>query len=222
MAHPCLLTFFAAILLCMQEHDHSTYYNSADKVQRYIDKDQKYEHITRDILTEFLSDLPTGGSVLDVGCGYGRDVATMRGMGFTAHGIDASQAMIDAARERYGDYFQYAALADLQNWPHSYDIVHCRNVLVHVAVADLAVTLKNLCRILKSGGTLVLISKEGEGASITHTMGADHPRETLLHSKEFLANLLQTERLELMEPPLTMTLPSAKGDPLFRIRARKA
>ena len=42
--------------------------------------------------------LPDGGSIIDIGCGFGRDMAFFESNGFQVHGIDGSSAMLTEAR----------------------------------------------------------------------------------------------------------------------------
>ena len=49
-------------------------------------------------LLDFCAQLPTGGRVLDYGCGPATDGAHMAAMGFEVHAFDASDKMVQAAR----------------------------------------------------------------------------------------------------------------------------
>lgn len=50
-----------------------------------------------------LLNLADGGSVLDLGCGKGGNIAHLATLGFHATGIDISPAQLDAATSRWGD-----------------------------------------------------------------------------------------------------------------------
>lgn len=199
---------------------HHEYYNTEERVQAYIEKDKKWAVFTSNILKDLLVDLPKSGSVLDVGCGYGRDVNTFLELGYNAFGIDDSRAMVEMAKKNYGDHFQQLSLQDLERLERKYDIVHCRNVLVHVPQKELMMAVTRLYDATLSQGTIILISKEGSGISITHTTGA--ARETILHNKEFIAELFLKLGASLIEPPYTLPSLSANGDRLFCMRIKKS
>lgn len=60
--------------------------------------------IERPWLDRFLAQLPQGGDILDLGCGAGEPIAAyFMQQGFRVLGLDASQAMIDLARENLPD-----------------------------------------------------------------------------------------------------------------------
>lgn len=198
---------------------HREYYNTEERVQAYIEKDKKWADFTRDILEDLLVGLPKAGHILDAGCGYGRDVNTFLELGYRAFGVDESLSMIEVARKNYGEFFQQCSLQDLNELGKKFDIVHCRNVFVHVLPKDLEITVSRLYDVTNSKGFIILISKEGSGVSITHTTGT--VRETILHSKELIAELFLKLGASLIEPPYTLPSPSANGDRLFCMRIKK-
>lgn len=198
---------------------HQDYYSTPERVEAYIEKDRPWITSTTQVLKNMLCDLPSSGSVLDVGCGYGRDVKTFQELGYQAIGVDASGAMIEVARKNYGDYFQTLAIENLESLNQRFDIVQCRNVLVHIYPKDLLHIITCLYNVTVKGGVILLISKEGSGVSVTHTTG--FARETILHSKEAIANIFSNLGGILLEPPYTLEKASANGDALFCIRIKK-
>ena len=67
-----------------------------------FDSDRTRELFERPWLDPFLALLPTGGTILDIGCGSGEPIARYcieRGFGVT--GIDASPTLIDLCRSRF-------------------------------------------------------------------------------------------------------------------------
>ena len=55
-------------------------------------------------LDRFLAHVPTGGTVLDVGCGTGEPIARyLTGRGLAVVGVDASPSMIGLCRARFPD-----------------------------------------------------------------------------------------------------------------------
>lgn len=198
---------------------HFSYYDTADKVDAYIRKDAAYADLTHRIMLDLLKDLPSTGRVLDAGCGYGRDTKYLSDQGYDAIGVDQSTAMVKEAVKRYGPHFQVLPLQKLTDLSETFDLVWCRNVLVHVEEKEIPIVLDQLNAVTAQGGTLILISKEGQGVSVSHTTGS--PRETILHSKEEIAEQFQGLGMSLLEPPYTLPAPSAKGDKLFCMRLRK-
>ena len=49
----------------------------------------------------FAAELPKGSKVLDIGCGPGRSVELLRGLGYDARGIDSSQKVVTLANSPY-------------------------------------------------------------------------------------------------------------------------
>ena len=198
---------------------HITYYNNSDKVQAYIDKDQKSYDLRNHVLKKFLEGFPADGRLLDIGCGYGYDVHQLRQKGYDAYGVDQSASMISKATELFGPYFKTTSLFDLKHIDETYDIVISRNVLVHVETHDLKEALENIYSAIKPGGHGIISSKQGTGISITHTTGSK--RETRLHDMLDVAEIIRDIGGIEIEPPFVLELPSTNKDPLFGIRIRK-
>ena len=108
--------------------------------------------------TEVLDELRLvpGASALDVGCGFGADAADMAvrvapdGM---VTGIDRSEVMLDAARERHpaaGVTFQIADVTALPFPDASFDACRADTVLQHVP--DHRAGLMEMVRVVRPGG----------------------------------------------------------------------
>jgi len=111
--------------------------------------------------------LPTApASVLDLGCGTGSLAVLLAEVGHRVHGLDASPAMLAAARTKGA-----AARVDVSLVrgdaaappfaPASADVVLCRHVLW--ALDDQAAVVQRWARLLRPGGRLVLV--EGNWAT---------------------------------------------------------
>jgi SAM-dependent methyltransferase len=96
---------------------------------------------------------------LDVGCGDGKDVAFLSGLGAEVIGIDICEAAVLAARRRMQDQFgalsgtvakEDARLADLGF--EAYDLVVCYGLYHCLNDEDLAVVHKKVVRALQPGG----------------------------------------------------------------------
>lgn len=91
---------------------------------------------------------PSGGTILDVGCGAGQVVEALTARGFAARGIDVAPAEIQGC-ERY----------DGRVIPHpdaSLDSIGAFNVLEHVE--EPVAFLDEMARVLKPGGQMVVSS----------------------------------------------------------------
>lgn len=102
-------------------------------------------------------------SILDVGCGSGRDVGRLLKLGFKAHGVDASPSMIAEARaacraegvdETLVTVNTLPALAGIAD--NAFDGVLCCAVLMHVPDEQLFDAIYGLRRVLRPGGRLLI------------------------------------------------------------------
>ena len=109
---------------------------------------------------KFASYLPNEASVIDMGCGSGRDVMAFSDMGHDAAGLDAAKELLKLAEERLeiktiaADMSEYKAASP-------YDGIWCCASLIHLSDEEKARFFNNLERNLKPGGVLFISVKEG-------------------------------------------------------------
>lgn len=116
--------------------------------------------------------LRPGQSVLDAGCGYGADVAEMAalvGPAGRAAGIDASEAMIAAARQRFAGTgqtatFETADVCGLRFPDASFDACRAERLLQHVPDPGRAVS--EMARVTRPGGRVTVIEFDLGGLMI--------------------------------------------------------
>lgn len=98
------------------------------------------------------------GPTVDIGCGSGREVAWLCANGYPAVGYDASDGLVAEARRRYPDLtFARAELPALDGVARaSFDNVLCETVIMHLARADIAPSVRALVSVLKPNGVLYL------------------------------------------------------------------
>ncbi|MCY7364570.1 MAG: class I SAM-dependent methyltransferase [Frankiaceae bacterium] len=103
------------------------------------------------------------GRVVDLGCGPGQDVQELRRRGFCAVGVDLSPAMLRAGARRAGGAFVVGDLRALPLQDRSVDGAWSSYALLHVPDGDLGTALRELHRVLRPGGTAVLVTASAGG-----------------------------------------------------------
>ena len=113
-------------------------------------------------LTGFLSRLPPGGTVLELGTGNGRDAAAMLAAGFAVTPSDASPELAAEAEARLGRSVRIMAFHELDEI-EAYDGVWACAALLHAPRDELTDDLARIFRALRPGGHLVASFKAGDG-----------------------------------------------------------
>lgn len=98
-----------------------------------------------------------GKNILDAACGPGKYAEILMEKGATVTGFDISAKMIEQAQKRNGakgDFFVHDMAEPLDMFEdQSFDMVLCALALGYVE--DWTLTMREFCRVLKSGGQLV-------------------------------------------------------------------
>jgi SAM-dependent methyltransferase len=81
---------------------------------------------------EQLSRLKSGGAVLDLGCGTGAFLSTLKGSSWQLHGIEMSEEAASLARKRCGAEVFVGDVLDARFPAGSFDAITCFNVFEHV------------------------------------------------------------------------------------------
>lgn len=116
----------------------------------------------------FAEAFPAGSSVLDMGCGSGRDVSSLLVLGYDAYGIDGTAGMVKFAIEHYpqlrGRVKQAVLPHDGLYFNKKFNCILCSAILMHITQAeifDAAYTIRNN---LEDGGRLLVsVPLEREG-----------------------------------------------------------
>jgi 2-polyprenyl-3-methyl-5-hydroxy-6-metoxy-1,4-benzoquinol methylase len=138
----------------------------------------------------FLPAVPNG-RLLDVGCGSGEWLQTMRGLGWQGEGVDFDEAAVKVGRQR--GLAVRCGTVQQQNYPsESFDAIILNHVIEHVP--EPVGTVSECRRILKRGGKLVLCTPNS--SSLGHLVfkenwrGLEPPRHLHLFSPQSLRRLL--------------------------------
>lgn len=119
------------------------------------------ENLTRDldqkVLREALANLHFN-SILEIGCGTGKNTSFLAQIGESVHALDFSAGMIEKAKRKVRAENVRFSMADLtQKWPcdnESYHLIVCNLVLEHIE--DLSFVFSEAFRILKKRGRFLI------------------------------------------------------------------
>ncbi|HVE94419.1 MAG TPA: class I SAM-dependent methyltransferase [Acidimicrobiales bacterium] len=132
--------------------------------------------------------------LLDVGCGDGRLLEHLRRLGWHVQGVEPDASAADAARRR-GLQVTTGTLESAAFGPEEFAAVTMSHVIEHLA--DPRRTLREIRRVLRPGGSLVVITPNAD--SVLHSVFGrdwfplDPPRHLLLHSSSSLDRLLREQ-----------------------------
>ncbi len=119
-----------------------------------------------EIRNRFIGSLPPQATrtptILDLGCGSGRDALAFREMGFVVFAMDPSPDMVEIARSRAAVPVSRGGAEDLQDEERFDGIWACASLL-HIRKSDLGNALERIRRALIPGGVLYASFKWGEG-----------------------------------------------------------
>lgn len=110
----------------------------------------------------FLEYIPTGGHILDAGCGSGRDSRAFLQRGYLVTACDAAESMVVAATAILGQPVLQLRFQEL-SFEQIFDGVWCCASLLHVPQHEMDDVLNRIARALNPGGILYASFKYGEG-----------------------------------------------------------
>ena len=138
-------------------------------------------------IDEFISHLPDGGTVLDIGCGGGVPVLrTLVDRGYIAKGIDFSQGMLDVAKENVPE--AELILGDITKTDfesESFDGIISTYAFIHIFRTQHPHLYSQIFNWLKPGGVMLVSTARTEWEEVHDYYGApmawSHPeaRESL-------------------------------------------
>ena len=141
--------------------------------QKYYDNNAeciaaKYERVNfSSVLEPIMAELPAGASVLDLGCGSGRDAASFVRCGFDVTGTDASPAMLEQAvwhhRELAGRVVLHALPKELPFQLGCFDAALAMAVFMHMEEAEIPRAFTAVRRVLRRGGLFAYSVNIGRG-----------------------------------------------------------
>ena len=136
--------------------------NQADGVRREGNDGRWYGQLE----ARFLTGLPNGALIADLGCGPGGDAARFAEAGFHVVGIDLSHGMLELARPALNGWAGQGKLQALPLRDRCVDAIWCSAALLHVPEQATTTVLREFHRVLRPSGRLALVTAVGEGESL--------------------------------------------------------
>lgn len=106
------------------------------------------------------------GRLLDVGCGTGARLSSMRQLGWEVAGIEPAADAVAIAWEKFGLQISVGTLEELRFHDETFDAMTMHHVLEHLT--DPVGTLNECFRILRPGGQIVIVTPNVK--SLCHTI----------------------------------------------------
>lgn len=134
------------------------------------------------MVAHFASLLPAPRRVLDAGCGAGRMMPVLDGLGCSVEGVDVSPGMIRRARADHPEFrSQVGSLTALPFADDSFDGVFLWYSTIHSPEDELPLILGEARRILRSGGLVLLAFQAGDGIRDVSANYRRHGHAIALH-----------------------------------------
>lgn len=139
------------------------------------------------------------GRLLDFGCGGGKFLRRMHGLGWDVTGIDFSETSVQAVREAGLKAIQ-GTLPNAELQPASFDVIAMRHALEHVP--DPPAVVRAARDLLAPGGRLVIQAPNYDAWDIDYfgdaAVGLDLPRHLIHFTPPTLSAMLQREGFRVL------------------------
>ena len=132
------------------------YYNY--NAEQFYDSTVKVE--MESIYAPFLRYLPEHASILDLGCGSGRDSLAFHQKGYQVDAIDYSETLVSKAQQLTGLPVRHQSFYELDE-ENKYDGIWACASLLHCERQKLPAVLSRILRALKTDGVLYMSFKYG-------------------------------------------------------------
>ncbi len=186
--------------------------NTYNKIAEDWHKDHLLDDWWVEVTEKYLSLLPRGGSVLDVGCGSGVKSSFLASRGLQVTGVDLSDKMIEIARrENPSIKFDVLDLYDTDTITEKFDGVFAQAVLLHIPKKDTAEIIQKLKDRLKDDGYLYIGVKEIKKGSPEEDVveekdyGYDYSRFFSYYSVKEIEDYIKDARLKTVYSTRTQT-----------------
>lgn len=139
------------------------YYNKNAEafIERTFELDMSY------LLNKFIKFIPNGGTILDIGCGSGRDSKWFLENGYNVYAIDGSEKFVEHTKSIIGDKAQQCMFdqfrpIDLYGRVVQFDGLWASASLLHVPQDELIYVIDTFMYYLKADGVFFLSFKKAK------------------------------------------------------------
>ncbi len=133
------------------------YYN--ENAGNFIDSTRAVDF--SDNQKRFMDLIPKDGTILDFGCGSGRDTKCFLENGYQVEAIDGSEELCKAASEYTGITVKHMLFQDLKEH-NKYDGIWACSSILHLGSDELIVVLQKMADALKDNGVIYTSFKYGD------------------------------------------------------------
>jgi SAM-dependent methyltransferase len=150
---------------------------------------------------------PTGGKVLDVGCGTGVLAETLVAVGYDVTGLDPFQGMLRHLKQRVPSITTVQGNGEALPFPdNTFDFTYCVAVMHHVAgKPNVRQTLKEMVRVTKPGGKIMIWDHNPRNPYwplLMKRVPQDTGAERLIPDREIRAGLAAGGAITIFNRPL--------------------
>jgi len=138
--------------------------------------------------------LKSGNTVVDVGCGSGRDILWLKNRGYDVIGLERSSGLAGLARKHTACRIIEADFETYDFSKLSADALVLIGALVHLPRPKFPKVFKAICRALKKSGSLLITMKQGKG-----TEADPDGRRFYLWQDEELREVFQSQNLRVID-----------------------
>ncbi|MCH8518886.1 class I SAM-dependent methyltransferase [Candidatus Gracilibacteria bacterium] len=146
----------------------------------------------------------SGNKILDIGCGFGREITKLRKKGYEAYGIEISENMISYADESIQKYITQGDITKLETYyrEKSFDgIISCASI-VHMDKVVGQEVLKKAFRLLNNNGVIFLSLKVATQEKTIFKNSLSIPgvgKKYVYHNEDDLENFLENIGFEIIK-----------------------
>jgi len=143
--------------------------NSNNTTQYYDEHAENYFSETMfldisELYKRFRKYIKTGASILDVGCGVGRDTKYFIQHGYKVYSIDASNAMVEMCQKYPFSFCKQMDMKDIQFY-EEFDAIWANASLLHLKSTEFRDVIKKLINAVKQEGIIFFSLKEKDNRS---------------------------------------------------------